>query len=71
MSEMLSQMFSEVPLVDKATADEDTPTPGYIYNEIIRAYHKYTLPEVYESNQMIWIKSLEIKYRLTFAHVQS
>lgn len=38
MSGMLSQMFSDVPIIDKATSDDDTPTAGYVFNEIIRTF---------------------------------
>lgn len=36
MAAIFQQLFSECPLVDQATEDNDTATPGYVFNDIIR-----------------------------------
>jgi hypothetical protein len=38
ITEGFKNLFSDSPLVDKATADDDAPTPGYLYNDIIRTH---------------------------------
>lgn len=37
MAALFQQLFSECPLVDEATTDSDAPTPGFVFNDIIRA----------------------------------